>query len=84
MKHITEEYGSPCNLLEISNKDLAQLEPFLKQLGVRVRSTMGWSKDGEYMSLIQAENVYYTWNTPKEREQAKTHMTDFAISCYKR
>ena len=38
MKHITEQYGQPANLLELSSEDFDKLRPFLFQLGVLSRA----------------------------------------------
>ena len=80
MKHIANEYGSPCNLLELTSDELKALEPFLLALGVRCRTTMAYGDKKQ----IQAENVYRTWIGQTEREQAKQELTDEQIKIYKR
>lgn len=81
MKHITEEYGMKTNLLTLTHEELKQLEPFLKVLGVRCRTTISDRDE----CTIQAENPYKTWaGHPKARDIGDEAMTDFSIACYKR
>lgn len=81
MKHVTEKYGVELNLLTLTHEELSQLEPFLKLLGVRVRTTIWDSKE----CTIEADNPYKTWaGHPKARDIADKEMSDFSISCYKR
>lgn len=89
MKHITEEYGTETNLLQLTQEEYKQLEPFLRQLGIRCRTTTWDSKE----MTVQAENPYkYQLHSAavgnseiKRYEQyADELMTDKYISLYKR
>lgn len=89
MKHITEEYGTETNLLQLTREEYEQLEPFLRQLGIRCRATMWDSKE----MTIQAENPYkYQLHSAavvnseiKRYEQyADELMTDKCLNLYKR
>lgn len=93
MKHIPEEYGQKCNLLELTQDEYAALEPFLLALGVRTRTTSCWVEDGSIVCKIQAENPYKTSLsgyrglndiTALAYEMAEREMAPFSISCYKR
>jgi hypothetical protein len=84
MKHITTEYGQPCNDLELTSEELKVLEPFLLALGVRCRTTIYWTENGTGMHKIQAENVYKACIGAKERKFADKFMTEDYINCYKR
>ena len=57
MKHITKRYGVELNELELTQEEFAQLEPFLKALGVRCRTPL-WDSNGNM--IIEAENPYKT------------------------
>ena len=81
MKHIVEEYGKKCNLLELTSDEYRILEPFLLSLGVRTRVTKWDSKK----IVIQAENVFNScWISQIAREIAEEQLTPFSISCYER
>lgn len=81
MKHITEEYGMETNLLTLTPEELEQLEPFLKKLGIRCRTTT-WNREE---CTIQAENPYKFWiGHPNGKKIADDEMSDFRIKCYKR
>ena len=81
MKHITEEYGTKVNFLELNADEYKALEPFLLTLGVRSRVTM--IEQGQY--TIQAENVYKTWiDDPVKRNRAENELTGFRLECWKR
>ena len=80
MKHITEEYGMETNLLTLTHEEYTQLEPFLKQLGIRCRITMRDSKE----MTIQAENPYKYWIDDKGRRAADYDMSDDGILCYRK
>ena len=84
MKHITEKYGQPCNLLSLNYEDYLALQNFLKPLGVRLRTTI---VDGGYNGTceIQGENPYKIWaGHPHAKKLGDEAMSDFCISCYKR
>ncbi len=89
MKHINERYGQPENLLSLTPEEYKELEPFLKALGVRTRTTR-WSHEEV---IIQADNPYKWWLTINRNIDdalkttyncASEAMSDFSISCYKR
>lgn len=75
MKHITEEYGMTCNLLELTTEELKTLEPFLQNLGVRVRTMIYHTENGEGVHIIQGENPYKFWITEPHRGFADDDMT---------
>lgn len=81
MKHITKRYGMETNELILTHEELKELEPFLKALGIRCRSTISDSQE----VMIEAENPYKTWaGHPDCKHIADDQMTDFGIKCYKR
>ena len=94
MVRITEQYGQETNLLRLTGEELEQLEPFLRALGVRMRSCVVWWEDGVRYHEVQAENPYKVWaylagngrSIPADyvRKQGDDEMTDFRISTYKR
>ena len=89
MKHIAEEYDMKTNLLTLTREEYAQLEPFLRQLGIRCRVTTWDSKE----MIIQAENPYKNelhiaavsdLEIKRYEQRADELMTDEYISLYKR
>lgn len=89
MKHISEEYGTKCNLLQLTEDDLAALEPFLLGLGVRCRMTKMESVDGVPTLTIQAENVWkenalFYHDTYLVRKGVKSDLEPDSIAAYKR
>lgn len=83
MKHISEQYGNPANLLQVSDEEFEAVAEFLKRLGVRCRVT-SWNVGGSGELIIQAENPYKTWISDKERYFADLAMTNEAIAAYQR
>ena len=88
MKHITEEYGQPCNLLVLSREEYHMLDAFLRLEGVRIRRCKEFGSE----VTIQAENPFMRWlahsanldyPVKKAYEQAKDDMSDRAVACYK-
>ncbi len=84
MEHITMEYGQATNLLQLSGEELQALEPFLLQLGVRVRTTKAWTEGGRWIEVIQAENPYQSLMPLDLRARADSLMSPEAILWYKR
>ena len=81
MKHITERYGGETNELTLTHEELKELEPFLKALGIRCRSTVSDPQE----ATIEAHNPYRTWaGHPDCKSIADEEMSDFCIKCYKR
>ena len=60
MKHITEEYGGPTNLLEMRREDFDPLRDFLRQEGVDIRMTMFYGETCTIQAQIHGKNGY--WN----------------------
>ena len=56
MKHITTEYGQPCNYLELTEEEYKALDGFLRGVGVQSRRTTSYNG----VVTIQAENPYKT------------------------
>ena len=89
MRHITEEYGSKCNSLELTREQYLAIEPFLLNLGIRSRLTKVSSvrneKTGkmEELCTMQAENPYEHWIGKNEREIAEKALTPDSVECYK-
>ena len=83
LKHITTRYGQPCNHLELTSEELEELEPFLKELGVRCRTMVYTTKDGVENHVIQAENPYKFYIGKPERKHADECMTERGIRLYK-
>lgn len=86
MKHITMEYGQPCNYLELTEAEYKVLEGFLRGEGVRCRAITRYNGN----VTIQAENPYETYSiiysdrSGKEvKERALQAMTDEEIMRYK-
>lgn len=57
MKHITEEYGSPCNHIESSIKEFYILKDFLKLYGIEARMIMSCGNTCTW----QIRNGYKDW-----------------------
>lgn len=83
MLHISEQYGSPANLLQVSAKELEAVEAFLRGLGVRCR-LVSWNVNGSGEYIIQAENPYRAWIGAEDRKIADKDMTAEGIARYKR
>lgn len=83
MKHISEQYGNPANLLQCSGEEFEAVSAFLKGLGVRCRVT-SWNVGGSGELIIQAENPYKTWISDEDRYFADRAMTNEAIAAYQR
>lgn len=77
MRHITEEYGSKCNLLELTGEQYEVLKPFLLNLGIHSRCTsfhcVKNEKTGkmENICIVEADNPYERWIGKDERENAE-------------
>lgn len=94
MERISKQYGQEVNYLRLTREEKEQLEPFLRELGVRMRWMSAWVEDGVYMYEVQAENPYKIWaylagdghSIPADyvRKQGDEEMTDWRISIYKR
>jgi len=54
MEHITEQYGSPTNLMRCTNKEFWMLKEALGQIGVEVRMTICSGDDVTF----QMRNAY--------------------------
>ena len=83
MKHISEQYGNPANLLQCSEEEFETISAFLKGLGVRCRVT-SWNVGGSGELIIQAENPYKAWISNEDRYFADRDMTNEAIAAYQR
>lgn len=57
MKHITEEYGSPCNHIESTIEEFFILKAFLKEYGVEARRISACGNVCEW----QIRNGYKDW-----------------------
>ena len=89
MEHITMQHGSETNLLKLTKEELDALEPFLRTIGVRMRTCVSYG--GEYE--VQADNPYRQYayaasfheRIPGEyvRKYADKCMTDDGIAVYK-
>lgn len=86
MKHITTEYGQPCNYLELTEEEYKALDGFLRGVGVRSRRTSSYNG----VVTIQAENPYqrnlirYFYHNGKNiLKFADEEMTDKEIARYK-
>jgi hypothetical protein len=80
MKHITTEYGSETNKLELTFGELDALRPFLEKLGIRCRVTEFFGHD----VTIQAENPYKSWIDDRQRKIADDEMSEDSIKAYAR
>lgn len=80
MKRINIKYGLECNLLQLTQEELKQLEPFLLALGVRCRISQD-NFNGE--CVIQAENVYKTRADLLTTTRAESLLTEDNIKSYK-
>ena len=78
MEHITEKYGRPANLLELSSEDFDKLRPFLFQLGVLIRVTMEY---GDRVT-IQAENPYRAYCKQNGLQEPDNDVTKEALRRY--
>ena len=78
MQHITEKYGQPANLLELSAEDFEKLRPFLFQLGVLSRVTM------EYAGrvTIQAVNPYRSYCKQSNLQEPDYYASEEALQRY--
>lgn len=78
MEHITEKYGQPANLLELSSEDFDKLRPFLFQLGVLSRVTM------EYAGrvTIQADNPYRAYCKQNGLQEPDNDVTEEVLRRY--
>lgn len=54
MKHITERYGSPCDLIESTYEEFCIMREFLKEYGVEVRKCSSLGN----VYVWQIRNVY--------------------------
>lgn len=88
MRHITEEYGQPCNLLELTEEEYRVLDAFLMNLGIRSRRTS--SDFGKGTTVIQAENpyrerllLYFNRSAAEALESAEQDMSEKQIAWYK-
>ena len=84
MKHITQQYGEPCNDLELTTEEFKIIEPFLRALGIRSRTVVYEVVDGTPIHRIQAENVYKSCIGDAERKFADTLMSEASIGAYQR
>ena len=82
MKHISEQYGNPANLLQCSGEEFDAISAFLKGLGVRCRM-VSWNLGGNGEYIIQAENPYKFWIRGEDRFFAALAMTEESISAYR-
>ena len=82
MKHISEQYGNPANLLQCSEEEFEAISAFLNGLGVRCRVT-SWNVGGSGELIIQAENPYKFWIRGEDRYFADLAMTEEAIAAYR-
>ena len=57
MKHITEEYGQPCNKIESTHEEYLLLKNFLKAYGIESRMISGCGDKVEW----QIRNGYKIW-----------------------
>ena len=57
MKHITEEYGQPCEVIESSCEEFYILKEFLKRHGVEARQIISDGKTCKW----QIRNGYKEW-----------------------
>lgn len=80
MKYVNEKYGMPVNLLSVSHEEAIQLEQFLRQLGIRCRTTYSDSIN----CIIEAENPYKIWADDVTKIKADKEMTEDSINNYKR
>ena len=78
MEHITEQYGRPANLLELSSEDFDKLRPFLFHLGILSRVTM------EYAGrvTIQAENPYRSYCKQSNLQEPDYYASEEALRRY--
>lgn len=89
MRHINEEYGSKCNLLELTQEQYDALKPFLLNLGILTRCTSFHcarnKKTGkmENICIIEAKNPYEHRIGKNEREIAEKEFTPDSVECYK-
>lgn len=82
MKHISEQYGNPANLLQCSEEEFEAISAFLNGLGVRCRVT-SWNVGGSGELIIQAENPYKFWIRGEARYFADLAMTEEEIAAYR-
>ena len=89
MKHITEEYGQLCNLLELSEEEYRVLDAFLRLEGVRIRRCRSYRGT----ATIQAENPYKSmlahcagtgYSAEKAYRSAEEEMNDRQVARYQR
>lgn len=89
MKHITEEYGQPCNLLELSEEEYRELDAFLRLEGIIIRRCRSYCGT----TTIQAENPYKSMlahsagtghSVKKAYRAAEEEMSDQQVARYKR
>ena len=80
MKHIKEEYGMSCNLLELTHDEYKELKPFLLALGIKTRSVRS---DREKV-VIQGKNPYEIWINEDRRKIAEEDFAELSLSCYER
>ena len=57
MKHITEEYGQPCELIESTCEEFRLLKEFLKRFGIEARRCVSDGKTCKW----QIRNGYKEW-----------------------
>lgn len=57
MKHIKEEYGSPCNIIESTNEEFFILKNFLKEYGIEARRISACGNTCQW----QIRNGYKDW-----------------------
>ena len=57
MKHITEEYGQPCDLIESTCEEFYIMKEFLKRFGVEARQCISYGNTCRW----QIRNNYKEW-----------------------
>lgn len=71
MRLVSEQWGEPCNHLVITDREYYEvIKPFLNALGVRTRCITSWCENDDFVSEIQAENVYEQFCSSKDRSSA--------------
>ena len=85
MKHITEEYGSPCNKIESTKAEFFILKSFLEKYGVEARMISACGDTCEW----QIRNGYKEWVHLKKREKVCEGIIelveeDIKSGCYRR
>ena len=58
MKHITEKYRQPCNIMESTYEEYSMMSEFLKPYGIETRTISYWREDGIAMCTWQVRNTY--------------------------